>query len=398
MEKGGVRTLVAVPMLRDREVIGAFAIYRQEVRPFTVKQIELLQNFAAQAVIAIENTRLLNELRQRTGDLSEALEQQTAISEILRVISNSPSDVQPVLDTVAERAAAICEARVVDIILVENGKLRVSATVGDLPRPSSDVVLNRETVMGRSIVDMRPVHVDDLQNAPEEFALGRDLAIQYGHRSIVAVPLMREGRALGTILVRRAELRPFTDKHIALLATFADQAAIAIGNTRLLSELREFLRQQTATADVLKVISRSTFELQPVFESMAESAVRLCEAERAYIFRFDGQVLRAVASFNAGPEIQDWVYRNPIPLGRHSVSARAGLERRTVQVGDIQTDSEYTYVARDVDLIRTTLAVPMLKGDELIGTITIYRLEVKSFTDKSDRSDGDLCRSGRDRD
>ena len=238
VEKGGVRTLVAVPMLRDREVIGAFAIYRQEVRPFTVKQIELLQNFAAQAVIAIENTRLLNELRQRTGDLSEALEQQTAISEILRVISNSPSDVQPVLDTVAERAAAICEARVVDIILVENGKLRVSATVGDLPRPSSDVVLNRETVMGRSIVDMRPVHVDDLQNAPEEFALGRDLAIQYGHRSIVAVPLMREGRALGTILVRRAELRPFTDKHIALLATFADQAAIAIGNTRLLSELR----------------------------------------------------------------------------------------------------------------------------------------------------------------
>src|SRR5262249_3075568 len=152
-------------------------------------------------------------------------------------------------------------------------------------------------------------------------------------------------------------------------------------NARLLSELRESLQQRTATADVLKVISRSTFELQPVFDSMAESAVRLCEAERAYIFRFDGQVLRAVASFNAGPENQDWVYRNPIPLGRSSVSARAGIERRTVQVADIQTDPEYSYVARDVDPIRTTLAVPMLKGDELIGTITIYRLEVKPFAE-----------------
>src|SRR4029077_2248766 len=150
---------------------------------------------------------------------------------------------------------------------------------------------------------------------------------------------------------------------------------------RLLNELRESLQQQTATADVLKVISRSTFDLQPVFDSMAESAVRLCEAERAYIFRFDGKVLRAVASFNAGPENQDWVNRNPIPLGRHSVSARAGLERRTVQVADVQTDPEYHYVARDVGLIRTTLAVPMLKGDGLIGTITIYRLEVKPFTE-----------------
>src|SRR4029077_2769628 len=167
-----------------------------------------------------------------------------------------------------------------------------------------------------------------------------------------------------------------------------DQAAIAIENVRLFDEvqkrtddLAESLQQQTATSDVLKVISRFAFDLQPVFDSMAESAVRLCEAERAYIFRYDGKVLRAAASFNAVPENQDWVYRNPISLGRHSVSARAGLERRTVQVADVQTDPEYHYVARDIDLIRTTLAVPMLRGDELIGTITIYRLEVKPFTE-----------------
>ena len=180
-------------------------------------------------------------------------------------------------------------------------------------------------------------------------------------------------------------MRPFTDKQIELVTNFAAQAVIAIENARLFDEvLRTEIcsQQQTATADVLKVISRSTFDLQPVFDTMAESAVRLCEAERAYIFRFDGKLLRAVASHNAGPENQDWVYRNPIPLGRHSVSARAGLERRTVQVADIQSDPEYSYVARDVDPIRTTLAVPMLKGDELIGTITIYRLEVKPFTAK----------------
>src|SRR5215211_3092259 len=199
---------------------------------------------------------------------------------------------------------------------------------------------------------------------------------------MLGVPLMREGTPIGVFNLQRISVKAFTEKQIELVTTFADQAVIAIENTRLLNELRESLQQQTATADVLKVISRSTFNLQPVFEAMAESAVRLCEAERAYIFRFDGKVLRAVASFNAGPENQDWVYRNPISLGRHSVSARAGLERRTVQVADVQADPEYNYVARDVDPIRTTVAVPMLKGDELIGTITIYRLEVKPFTEK----------------
>jgi signal transduction histidine kinase len=209
----------------------------------------------------------------------------------------------------------------------------------------------------------------------------RDFAKIGGYRAALGVPLLREGKVVGVIFLSRTKPQPFTDKQVELVATFAAQAVIAIENARLLDELRESLQQQTATADVLKVISRSTFDLQPVFDSMAESAVRLCEAERAYIFRFDRKVLRAVASFNAGPENQDWVYRNPIPLGRHSVSARAGLERRTVQVADIQTDPEYHYVARDVDPIRTTLAVPMLKGDELIGTITIYRLEVKPFTE-----------------
>ncbi|MGD0151032.1 MAG: GAF domain-containing protein, partial [Xanthobacteraceae bacterium] len=241
-------------------------------------------------------------MRQRTGDLSEALEQQTAISEILRVISNSPSDVQPVLDSVAEHAARICEAQIVDIIIAENNVLRVGGTFGDLGRPIGEVQLDRSTVMGRSICDLRPVHIADLQNAGDEFALGRELAIKFGHRSILAVPLIREGRALGTILVRRTDVRPFEQKHIDLLMTFADQAAIAIENVRLFKaeqqrtrELSESLEQQTATSEVLRVISSSPGELEPVFQAMLENATRICEANFGGMFRLENGAVEIVA-------------------------------------------------------------------------------------------------------
>ena len=376
------RTVLAVPLLREKELAGAICIWRREVRPFSEKQIELVQNFAAQAVIAIENTRLLSELR-------ESLEQQTATSEVLEVISSSPGELKPVFDALLANAVRICDAKFGVLFLTEGEAFRYVALHGAPPafaearRREPLTRVKPGTTIGRVATTKKPAQTVDIRAEPAYTSDPERIPILEfaGARTILGVPMLKESQLVGAIVIYRQEVRPFTDKQIDLLSNFAAQAVIAIENARLLSELRESLQQQTATADVLKVISRSTFELQPVFDSMAESAVRLCEAERAYIFRFDGQALRAVASFNAGPENQDWVYRNPIPLGRHSISARAGLERRTVQVADIQADPEYGYVARDVDPIRTTLAVPMLRGDELIGTITIYRLEVKPFTE-----------------
>ena len=249
---GGARTMIIVPMLKEATLVGVIAIFRQHVELFTDKQIALVAGFASQAVIAIENTRLLSELRQRTGDLTESLEQQTAISEILRVISNSPSDVRPVLNSVAENAARICEAQVVDIILVKDNMLRSAAQFGELGRDLGNCPLDRTTVMGRSICDKQPVHVEDQQLAGDDFSRGREFAIRFGHHTILSVPLIREGRALGAILVRRTEVRPFAQTDIALLTTFADQAAIAIENVRLFEAEQQRSRELRKSLEDLR--------------------------------------------------------------------------------------------------------------------------------------------------
>jgi GAF domain-containing protein/DNA-binding response OmpR family regulator/anti-sigma regulatory factor (Ser/Thr protein kinase) len=387
---GGFRTILVVPLLREGLPIGLLAMHRTAVRPFTEKQIELVQTFADQAVIAIENVRLFDEVQARTRELSESLEQQTATSEVLQVISSSPGKLGPVFDTMLENATRICGAKFGTLYLREGDAFRAAALHNAPPafadmRKRGPLRPGPRVALSRALRTKQVVHIPDI-TADQGYREGDPMLVTAvelgGYRTLLCVPMLKDNEMVGAINIYRQEVQPFSDKQIALLVSFASQAVIAIENTRLLSELRESLQQQTATADVLEVISRSAFDLGPVFETVVENAVRLCGADRGFLFRFDGELLRMAASYNASPELTKWVRKNPVAPGRNSVSARAALERRTVQVADVQADPEFAYAVRDVSAIRTMLAVPMLKNDALVGVIAIYRLEVKPFTDK----------------
>jgi len=372
MRQFGHRTVLSVPLMRENKALGAILLRRLEVHPFSEKQIALLKTFADQAAIAIENVRLFNETK-------ESLEQQTAISEVLRVISGSPTDVKPVLEAVAARAARICDATDAQIFLADGDSMRHAAGFGDLPVTVERFALSRGSVSGRAVIDGGPVQIHDILTESEaEYALAREIAFKTGWRSALAVPLVRESRALGAIVLRRKEVRPFTEKQIALLKTFADQAAIAIENVRLFNETKEALERQTATADILKVISASPTDVQPVFSAVAERAAQLCSALHAVVLVADGDVLRVVASIGGDLPFQE------LPIRRTLLLGRAFLERQSVHAEDVVPliDNEYPDTRENQRKIgyRSFLSVPMTREGKAIGVIGIWRPEVKSFS------------------
>ncbi|HYS94093.1 MAG TPA: GAF domain-containing protein, partial [Candidatus Acidoferrales bacterium] len=307
----GLRTMLATPLIEDGRAVGALVVLRTTVRPFTAHQIALLKTFAEQAAIALENARLSRELEGRNSELTEALEQQTATGEILSVISSSPTDIQPVLAAVVASAARFCGAYDASIGLRDGDGLRVVAHHGPIPTPVISIPIVQGSVGGRSVLERRPVHVADLQTETEEFPEGSAFARSVGHRATLSVPLVREEEVTGVIQLRRLEAEPFTDRQITLLQTFADQAVIAIENVRLFTELgsrnrelTEALEQQTATSDILRVISASPTNVEPVLSALAESAARLCGATDALIHRVEAGMLRRVAHFGVLPIAQ----------------------------------------------------------------------------------------------
>src|SRR5215472_14798266 len=299
------RTVLSVPMLREGAVVGVITIRRPYVQPFTDKQVDLVTTFADQAVIAIENVRLFKELQARNRELTDSLTQQTVTAEILRVISSSPTDIQPVLEAVTTSAARLCEAPDAAIFLVDGRELRLATHLGPIalgPVGEFTVPLVRGSLTGRATLERRTIQLADHQAEEAEYPEGTAVARRLGVRTMLTVPLLRSGEAIGVIALRRTEIRLFTDQQIALLRTFADQAVIAIENVRLFTELQTSNRDltraldtQTATSDILRVISQSQTDLQPVFDAILTSAIRLLGGYGGFLTRIVGNQIELVA-------------------------------------------------------------------------------------------------------
>jgi len=368
------RAALGVPLLRPDGIIGVIVVRRLSPGAFSPRQVKLVEAFADQAAIAIENVRLFNETE-------EALERQTATSEILKVIAASPSDIAPVLDAIAESAARFCAAENVSVVLVEDGLLHPRATVGTLkfwgvpPYP-----IDRTTVSGRSIVERRTIQVADLQAGDDEYPLGHAQALAMGHRTTLATPLIHDGRGIGALLLRRSEVRPFSDKQVELVRIFADQAVIAIENVRLFDETKEALDRQTAISEILRIISASPTDVRPVLQAIAENAMRFCAAEDAAVMLPNEDHLQLAAHRGPVPVANDLRY----PNDGTSVSSRSFLTAKTIAVQDLQTAIDYPLGAENARSggYHAIVAAPLLRDGAALGALVLRRSDARPFSDR----------------
>src|SRR5258707_2123269 len=386
--------MLLAPLMSNGAPIGRISVTRVETGSFADHHIQLLQTFADQAVIAIENVRLFDEVQARTEDLRESLQQQTATADVLKVISRSTFDLQTVLDTLIESAVRLCEADMGQIARPnEAGFFRIQADYGYTPEFKEEMERisfkpGHESVTGRALLERTTVQILDAQTDPE-YKLNKAQRLG-GYRSMIGAPLLREGTPIGVFGLSRHSVRPFSDKQMTLLTTFADQAVIAIENARVFEEvqartreLTESLQQQTATADVLKIISRSSVDLETVLDTLVDTVARLCRADQATMFRRRDDKYYLVAARGYSAEGEEFVLTHPVTDDRGTINGRVAAERRPVHVPDVLQDPEYTYREGQKILgYRTLLGIPLLREQTLIGIFTINRTRVEPFTDK----------------
>ncbi|MGW8270730.1 MAG: GAF domain-containing protein, partial [Burkholderiales bacterium] len=386
---GGFRSVVSAPLIRDGIGIGAVSLsHPQPNFEWSEAQRILLQSFADQAVIAIENVRLFNELEARNREVTETLQRQTATAEILKVMASSPSDVQPVFDAIASSALKLFDGLHVMVALVKDNQIVMGSYVGPPELMAKleglmPIPLNRDSLTGRVIVDRKAIAVGDMEASglPD---LARALAASVNMRALLGAPMLREGKSIGAIILAREKPGEFSPKQVALLETFADQAVIAIENARLFNETKEALERQTATSQILEVISRSQTDLQPVFDTIADNAMRLCDGDQGVVGVFDGELIHLASIKGKGPEEEESTRKAwPRPPGRGSVTARAVLTRGIVHVPDVHQDPEYEIgTTAQAGGWRSVVSVPMLRGVNPIGAISVTRRDPIPFSDE----------------
>ena len=381
--KAGSRALLVVPLLRESALLGALLVYRKSPGPFASEVISLLKTFATQSAVAIQNARLFNETK-------EALERQTATAEILQVMSGSPTDTQPVFDAIAKSGVRLFQGVSVSVRLLRGGRNeRVAFAAGagsgiTNDATSSSIPLKDELISSRSMLRCEVVHVPDIMSEDWIGEESRSVAQRMGYRAVAVAPMVRDGDVLGIIGVTRAQAGPFNERDLALLKTFADQAVIAIQNVQMFNETKEALERQTATADILKVISRFDTDLQPVFDAIAANALELCRATTGWVYRFDGDLIHIASAHGLRPEALAVLRRDyPMRPSRGAATARAILTCGVVYIANVRDDDEYAL--RDLALAAaysSVLSVPMLLEGKPIGAITVTGAEADAFTDR----------------